>query len=161
MRRAALASRLVNLADLVDRSKRNAVPRMPMHCNLCSDFPSDSRAVVRPRLRRTLIRSSGSPALPSRLRVASLSVVPWSKTLSTPMASLAAPPARPLPPSFPVATTTLNTELTERYGDPAHPVRLVIANGGAGPTGVLRALCEDFVRSPSAEGLGPLSVAWL
>jgi ABC-type tungstate transport system permease subunit len=59
-------------------------------------------------------------------------------------------------PANVVNTRICSREPREIYGDPAAPIILRLANGGAGPTGVLRALAEDYFARTRCEG----RIAW-
>jgi len=44
----------------------------------------------------------------------------------------------------------------EIYGSPSHNIRIRLGNGGAGPTGLLKALADDYIEEKSAT----YSIAW-
>ena len=54
-------------------------------------------------------------------------------------------------------TRKRNHEPTEVYGPPNAAVALRIGNGGAGPTGILRALAEDFITHHALQA----DIAWI
>ena len=56
----------------------------------------------------------------------------------------------------PLASNALQTLPAEIYGADNAPVVLRVGNGGAGPTGILRALAEDFLTARQLPG----AVAW-
>lgn len=56
----------------------------------------------------------------------------------------------------PVDTMVPSTTPKEVYGPPGAPIRLRLGNGGAGPTGLLRALAEDFLAMEEAS----YAIAW-
>src|SRR4051812_40406692 len=56
------------------------------------------------------------------------------------------------------ATSSLTLQLKpeEIYGVPYAPIKIRLSNGGAGPTGLLRALAEDYLHSRHKK----FAIAW-
>lgn len=50
-------------------------------------------------------------------------------------------------PNVPSGSSTPTSKPTEVYGPASGPVNVAVANGGAGPTGIIRALAEDYVKA--------------
>jgi hypothetical protein len=53
------------------------------------------------------------------------------------------------------------TEIYSANHDVTSPIRLRIATGGAGQSGLIRALADAFISEKVKNGHGPFSIAWL
>jgi hypothetical protein len=85
---------------------------------------------------------------------ASFLKLPYLTTNITAMASIKIDPA-----ASPVYVKP--TEIYSANNDVTNPIRLRIATGGAGQSGLIHALADAFIREKVNGGHEPFSVAWL
>ncbi|KAK5105679.1 hypothetical protein LTR62_002491 [Meristemomyces frigidus] len=66
------------------------------------------------------------------------------------------------PEADPTINNHINTATTETYGSPTAPLGFRLGNGGAGYTGILKALCDAFIFHKSQSGTAkPFRVEWV